>query len=103
LVARDDGGKPHTVRYETVNAMLLNEFLKEHCKVEAQDCMLQEQQKQIEALTAMVKQQAARIQKVSDRLAMSETKARWVDNYASPAIRAAEFEFLGDPALSYRR
>src|SRR5437870_2289625 len=36
LVARDDQGKPYTVRYEAVNAMLLNEFLKEHRKVEEQ-------------------------------------------------------------------
>ena len=35
LVARDEKGKPYTVRYEAVNAMLLNEFLKEHRKVEA--------------------------------------------------------------------
>jgi hypothetical protein len=35
LVAKDDQGKPYTVRYEAVNAMLLNEFLKEHKKVEA--------------------------------------------------------------------
>ena len=34
LVARDRDGRPFTVRYDTVNAMLLNEFLKEHCKVE---------------------------------------------------------------------
>src|SRR6185503_9550571 len=37
LVARDDQGKPYTVRYEAVNAMLLNEFLKEHRKVEDQE------------------------------------------------------------------
>jgi hypothetical protein len=37
LVARDDEGKPYTVRYEAVNAMLLNEFLKEHRKVEEQE------------------------------------------------------------------
>jgi hypothetical protein len=36
LVARDNEGKPYSVRYEAVNAMLLNEFLKEHCKVEEQ-------------------------------------------------------------------
>jgi hypothetical protein len=36
LVARDDSGQPYTVRYEAVNAMLLNEFLKEHRKVETQ-------------------------------------------------------------------
>jgi hypothetical protein len=34
LVARDEEGKPYTVRYQAVNAMLLNEFLKEHRKVE---------------------------------------------------------------------
>ena len=45
LVARDDKGKPYTVRYEAVNAMLLNEFLKEHRKVEEQGAMLAEQQK----------------------------------------------------------
>ena len=37
LVARDEQGKPYTVRYEAVNAMLLNEFLKEHRKVEQQN------------------------------------------------------------------
>jgi hypothetical protein len=37
LVVRDQEGKPCTVRYEQVNAMLLNEFLREHCKVQEQD------------------------------------------------------------------
>jgi hypothetical protein len=36
LIARDEEGKVYTVRYEAVNAMLLNEFLKEHCKNEEQ-------------------------------------------------------------------
>jgi hypothetical protein len=36
LVVRDDEGKPYSVRYDQVNAMLLNEFLKEHCKVQDQ-------------------------------------------------------------------
>ena len=47
LVVRDEDGKPFTVRYEAVNAMLLNEFLKEHRKV-------QELERQIQALTATV-------------------------------------------------
>src|ERR671937_438882 len=55
LVARDDHGKPYTVRYEAVNAMLLNEFLKEHAKIEQQhkdfEAALAQQQKQIDALT----------------------------------------------------
>jgi hypothetical protein len=52
LVARDQEGKPYSVRYEAVNAMLLNEFLKAHRKVEEQGAMIARQQKQIEALTA---------------------------------------------------
>jgi Chaperone of endosialidase len=75
LVARDDQGKPYTVRYEAVNAMLLNEFLKEHRKVEEQarlnreqQAALEEQTREIQALSATVKKQAALIQKVSDRL-----------------------------------
>ena len=55
LVARDRDGKPFTVRYDAANAMLLNEFLKEYCKVEQLtkdfESQLVEQQKQIEALT----------------------------------------------------
>ena len=60
LVVRDQEGKPYSVRYDQVNAMLLNEFLKEHRKVEAQ-------QKQIDALTMRLEQQAAQIQKVNAR------------------------------------
>src|SRR5262249_11515794 len=56
LVARDEQGKPYSVRYEAVNAMLLNEFLKEHRKNEQQckdfEAALGHQQKQIDALTA---------------------------------------------------
>ena len=42
LVVRDKEGKPYTVRYEQVNAMLLNEFLKEHRKVEKQETTIAE-------------------------------------------------------------
>jgi hypothetical protein len=52
LITRDEQGKPQTVRYEAVNAMLLNEFLKEHRKVQEQDATIARQQKQIEALAA---------------------------------------------------
>ena len=61
LVVRGEDGKVMAVRYEAVNAMLLNEFLKEHRKVEEQGAMIARQQKQIEALTATV-------QKVNERL-----------------------------------
>jgi hypothetical protein len=64
LVARDDDGKPYTVRYEAVNAMLLNEFLKEHRKVE-------ELEAGMKVLTASLKAQAAQIQKVSAQLEAS--------------------------------
>jgi hypothetical protein len=65
LVARDEEGKIMSVRYEAVNAMLLNEFLKAHGRMEEQD-------KRIEELTAQVKQQAAQIQKVSAQLEVSK-------------------------------
>jgi hypothetical protein len=72
LVVRDEQGKAYTVRYEAVNAMLLNEFLKEHRKVEALEDTVAAQQKgfesQIAALTATLKAQAALIQRVSDQL-----------------------------------
>jgi hypothetical protein len=51
LVARDKEGRPYSVRYEAVNAMLLNEFLKEHKTVQEQGETIARLQKQIEALT----------------------------------------------------
>src|SRR5204863_4460049 len=69
LVVRDREGKPYSVRYDQVNAMLLNEFLKEHRKVQELETNDAEQQREIKALVATVKEQAAQIQKVSARLA----------------------------------
>jgi trimeric autotransporter adhesin len=75
LVARDDQGKPYTVRYEAVNAMLLNEFLKEHRKNEEQEATIAKQQKQIEALTTG-------LQKVSTQLELSKSAPQTVvDNH----------------------
>jgi hypothetical protein len=65
LVVRDENGEIYTVRYDAVNAMLLNEFLKEHRKNEEQQGMIERQQKQIEALTAG-------LQKVSAQLELSK-------------------------------
>src|SRR5437667_535716 len=66
LVARDDQGKINTVRYEAVNAMLLNEFLKEHKAVQQLtkdfESKLAEQQKQIEALTAGLQKVSAQVE-----------------------------------------
>jgi hypothetical protein len=87
LVARDADEKPYTVRYEAVNAMLLNEFLKEHRKVEEQEAtsallkstdakqeaMIAKQQKQIGALTTG-------LQKVSAQLELSKPIPQTVKN-----------------------
>jgi trimeric autotransporter adhesin len=66
LVARDEEGKPYTVRYEAVNAMLLNEFLKEHRKVEQErkdfEAAIARQQKQIDALTAGLQKVSAQVE-----------------------------------------
>jgi hypothetical protein len=78
LVARDGDGKINTVRYEAVNAMLLNEFLKEHRKVEQQGATIAQQQKAIADLTAQLKEQAALIRRVSDRIEASKAAPQLV-------------------------
>ena len=72
LVVRDKESKPYTVRYEAVNAMLLNEFLKEHRKNEEREKTIAELKSGITALIATVKEQAAQIQKVSAQLEASK-------------------------------
>jgi hypothetical protein len=62
LVVRDLDGKPYTVRYDAVNAMLLNEFLKEHHQVQDLKAMVAEQHKQIERLTAGLQQVKAQVE-----------------------------------------
>jgi hypothetical protein len=69
LVARDADGKAYTVRYEAVNAMLLNEFLKEHRKVEKLEATTAEQQQEIKGLIARLEKQESQIRKVSAQLA----------------------------------
>jgi trimeric autotransporter adhesin len=73
LVVRDKNGEIYTVRYDAVNAMLLNEFLKEHKKVEQLDAT-------VASLMATVKEQASRIEKVSAQLQMSKPAPRIVNN-----------------------
>jgi uncharacterized coiled-coil protein SlyX len=87
LVARDKNGEIYTVRYDQINAMLLNEFLKEHRKVEQQQATITElkstvaqQQKGVEILTAQLKEQAAQIQKVSDQIEMNRPAPQMVFN-----------------------
>jgi trimeric autotransporter adhesin len=69
LVARDEQGKAYTVRYEAVNAMLLNEFLKEHRKVKKLEATVAQQRKDFEAAIAQLK---AQVQKVSAHLEFSK-------------------------------
>ena len=73
LVARDAEGKPYSVRYEAVNVMLLNEFLKEHRIVQDLKAAVAQQQKQIETLTAG-------LQKVSAQLELSRPEPQTVLN-----------------------
>jgi trimeric autotransporter adhesin len=80
LVVRDKNGEIYTVRYDQVNAMLLNEFLKEHRKNEEQEVTITHQQKQIEALTAILEEQAAQIQKISAQIDVSRAAPRVANN-----------------------
>ncbi len=94
LVVRDEKGEIYSVRYDQVNAMLLNEFLKEHRafleeqrKVEEQEatiCQLKstvaQQQKGMEALAASVKEQALQIQKVSAQIELNKAAPQTVVN-----------------------
>ena len=87
LVARDEKGQVYTVRYDAVNAMLLNEVLKEHRTVEELKATVGKQEEVnaelkagIEALTASLKKQESQIQKVSAQLEMSKPAPRIVDN-----------------------
>jgi hypothetical protein len=91
LVARDEQGKPYTVRYEAVNAMLLNEFLKEHRKVQEQEATvtrlestMARQQKDFQAtvaeLRSAIKAQAAQLQQVNAQVEMSKPILQTIAN-----------------------
>ena len=80
LVARNAEGQPESIHYEMVNAMLLNEFLKEHKKVEHLQVTVAQQQKAMEVLTAQLKEQAAQIQKVSAQMDVSKPAPQVVLN-----------------------
>ncbi len=91
LVVRDEHGEIHTVRYDAVNAMLLNEFLKEHRKVEEQQATITElkstvaqQQKDFQAtvsrLTRRLDEQASQIQKVNAQLAVNSQTSQIISS-----------------------
>ena len=80
LVARDDEGKIVTVRYQAVNAMLLNEFLKEHKAFAAEQHKVETLEATVASLVSTVKEQAAQIQKVSAQLEASKPAPQVVKN-----------------------
>jgi len=81
LVARDEQGKPYTVRYEAVNAMLLNEFLKEHRKVEeqGQKIVVQDRKRQ---------EQAATITQLKSAIAQQQKNFEWTAAHQQKQIEA---------------
>ncbi len=81
LVARDDQGKPYSVRYEAVNAMLLNEFLKAHRKIEDQEATIAELRSGLRSLAATLKKQAVLIQKMSAQFQATKPVPRIVLNH----------------------
>ncbi len=91
LVVRDSDGEIYTVRYDAVNAMLLNEFLKEHRKVEEQEVTIAQQRKDFEAtiselkkemdtVVARLKEHDSKIQRVSDQIEVSKPASQVVLN-----------------------
>ena len=87
LAVRNGKGEIENVRYQAIYAMMLNEFLKEHKKVEEQQATITElkstvaqQAKGMEVLTAQLKEQAAQIQKVSAQLEMGKPATKVVVN-----------------------
>jgi hypothetical protein len=74
LITRDEEGKPQTVRYEAVNAMLLNEFLKEHRMVQEQGAMIAELQKEIGVLEAGLQRVSAQVEISRPRRQMAGNK-----------------------------
>ncbi len=80
LVVRDKNGKAYSVRYEQVNAMLLNEFLKAHRKIQEQEATITQLRKEMETVVAHAKEQDSRIQKVSDQIEINKARPGVVGN-----------------------
>ena len=87
LITVDKEGKAYSVRYDKVDAMLLNEFLKEHCKIDTQDRKIHEQEatiaelkSEMQSLAATVNEQASQLRKVSAQLQMSKAAPEVVAN-----------------------
>jgi Chaperone of endosialidase len=81
LVTRDNNGEPETVRYDAVNAMLLNEFLKEHRKVEQQGGRIEERDRVITQRATEIRALTSQLQKVSEKLELIKSTPRIVTNH----------------------
>jgi hypothetical protein len=86
LVGRNKKSEPESVRYEQINAMLLNEFLKEHKAMQEQSATIAELKSELASVIATVKEQASQRQKVSARIDANE-----------PRLKVA----LNDPSKGY--
>ncbi len=80
LVARDKEGKPVSVRYDQVNAMLLNEFLKEHRRVEEQQATIAQLKKEMEIVVARLKEHDSKFQEVSNQIEVNKLAREVVVN-----------------------
>ena len=77
---RDKDGKPYSVRYDQVNAMLLNEFLKEHTAFVEEQSKVQKLEAVLSAVNTRLKEQDAKIEKVSTQLNVSTSTAQIVSD-----------------------
>jgi hypothetical protein len=77
-VVRDENGEIYTVRYDAINAMLLNEFLKQHQAFGEEQRKVEKLQATVATLVAMVKEQAAQIQHVNAQLQLGNDATRTV-------------------------
>ena len=80
MYKRQPQGEVTGVRYETIPVLLLNEFLKEHKKVEEQQANISQLKSEMQTMVAQLKEQAAQIQKVSAQLEVSKTAPQVVAN-----------------------
>ena len=91
LVVRNAKGEVDTIRFDSINAMLLNEFLKQHRKVQGMEATVAQQkkdfettvaqqEKEIQSITASLREQATQIQKVSARVGLSKPGPQVVAN-----------------------
>ena len=80
LVVRDDNSEIYTVRYDQVNAMLLNEFLKEHKAFVEEQREVEQQQKELDALKTELKEQRALIEKVNDKMELKASASQTTAN-----------------------